>query len=302
MEAMLRLAPEEVVVIGVDTAHKKGEHTLFDERVFLPLDDDMLHSIEMYGVLKPIFVRRAGAVFEVVDGRRRVLHAREVNRAQRERGGGDPRTVRAITEDGDDAHLFGLSRLANRGAKPEHPIQTAEAARELHASGKSLSEIAGYLNVGVPMVRNYLSLLELHSQVREAVADEAVTMTAALKLVVLPAELQVAALEELLRSENRTVAAALAVRNRLCTTESDGRSVREPPPPRRVVQRFLSNPSAFGLGHVSEDFWLGVRWCHGFVPSSRIRGMANAVRTALERGRGRKRSDEPRGGGSESPR
>ncbi|WP_169791661.1 ParB/RepB/Spo0J family partition protein [Sandaracinus amylolyticus] len=284
-ESMLHLAPEDLVLIGVDTPHRKGEHALFDERVFLPLDENMLHSIEMVGVLRPIFVRQVGARYQVVDGRRRVLHAREVNRVLRERDGEAPRTIRAIVQEGDDAHVFGLSRLANRGAKPEHAIQTAEAAQQLLTDGKTLSEIAAYLSIGVPMVRNYLSLLELDALVREAVANETVTMTAALKLVVLPAELQVVALEELLRGENRTVAAAVAVRNRLCTSEVDGKSAREPPPARRVVQRLLADPAAFGLGHVREDFWLGVRWALGFVPSSRIRGMTEAVSNALRSGR-----------------
>ena len=64
------------------------KHPLYDPRVDLPLSDEMVASIMLKGVVKPIIVWKDPESGEtvVVDGRQRVRNAIEANKRLRKRG------------------------------------------------------------------------------------------------------------------------------------------------------------------------------------------------------------------------
>jgi ParB family chromosome partitioning protein len=77
--------PDNLIIIGLDT-DDGPEHPLYDERVKLPLDESTVLNIMAIGVKEPVLVRKTDGNPEVVDGRRRTMHAREANRRLRELG------------------------------------------------------------------------------------------------------------------------------------------------------------------------------------------------------------------------
>lgn len=75
----------DLTIIGLDT--KDGpEHPLYDERIFLPIDEAMVRNIRAFGVIEAINVRKNGPNVEVVDGRQRVRHARIASQRNVEEG------------------------------------------------------------------------------------------------------------------------------------------------------------------------------------------------------------------------
>src|SRR5262245_5872048 len=86
-------APEELVIIGgkclpkdeqgpLDTAHKRGEHDLWDQRLeTVTLTDAEVANVDYFGVLQNVVIRKdpeTGLPF-VVAGRGRVRRARRAN-------------------------------------------------------------------------------------------------------------------------------------------------------------------------------------------------------------------------------
>ena len=278
-ETLLMLRPEDLIVVGVDTAHQQGQHVLWDARAFLPLEEALVESIREHGVQKPVFVRQAEDGWEVVDGRRRVMHAREANR--RRAADGEPLVeVRCLPKRGSEAHLYGVSRLANRGHLEEDPLQTALAAARLVEQGHSRTAVAAYLTCSTSMLAIYLGLLQLHPTIQADVSGGVVSLTAAAKLASLPQDQQLAAYEQMKSGGKLTVADAAAARN-----AQRGAGARSPlalveaPPSRRAIRRLLERPDA-ALSHLGHDFWLGVSWVMGLVPTSRIKGMAASIARA----------------------
>lgn len=123
--------PDKFVIIGVDTPHKQGEHPLWDERCFEPLDDAMVLNIMALGVLEPVLVEPEKDTKRpvVVDGRRRVLHAREACR--RLKAMGEPEIeieAKATRWDEQTAMMVMISANEHRRAdKPLHRIRKAVA-------------------------------------------------------------------------------------------------------------------------------------------------------------------------------
>ncbi len=279
-ETLLMLPPVDLVVIGVDTPHQRGQHVLWDMRAFLPLEEALVESIREHGVQKPVFVRQGEeGRWEVVDGRRRVMHAREANR-RRLSDGEPPVEVRCLPKRGSEAHLYGVSRLANRGHLEEDPLQTALAAARLVEQGHSRSVVAAYLTCSTSMLAIYLGLLQLHPTIQADVSAGVVSLTAAAKLASLPQDKQLAAYESMKAGGKLTVADAAAARNKQRGAAARAPlSIVEAPPSRRAIRRMLERPDP-GLAHLGQDFWLGVQWVMGLQPTSRIKGMAAAIARA----------------------
>lgn len=69
------LNPANLVIIGLDTADD-DTHPLYDERIKLPLDEDKVQNLMVYGVLQAVTVTSKN---EVVLGRQRTRGLREAN-------------------------------------------------------------------------------------------------------------------------------------------------------------------------------------------------------------------------------
>jgi ParB family chromosome partitioning protein len=188
--------PDEIVIVGVDT--KDGpEHPLYDERIKLPLDEGMVRNIQTYGVITPIAFVRDGETVLTVDGRRRVLHAREAKKRQLA-AGEEPVKVPALPKRGEDAYLFGISRASNAMRVNDGPLTNARNAQRMLDMGSSEAEIAVAFGVKVSTVKDWLTLLDLATPVKNAVAKGTLSASAASGLAKLSKEEQAAHLEELL--------------------------------------------------------------------------------------------------------
>lgn len=80
-----KMSPEDITVIGLDTKDDES-HPLYDGRIHMPLEEDTVLNMMEHGVLVPIRVTKDGKSAIVIDGRRRVLHAREANRRLKKKG------------------------------------------------------------------------------------------------------------------------------------------------------------------------------------------------------------------------
>lgn len=187
--------PDDLVVIGHDT--KDGEeHPLYDERVKLPLTEDMVKNIQVYGVLEPVLAQTDGDRTLVVDGRRRVLHAREAAKRQK-KAGEEPVKVPVFFKRGEAVYLFGVSRSANAMRVDDGPMTNARNAQRMLDMGATEEEVAVAFGVTPQSIKTWVSLLDLSSKVQHAVAKREIGIAAACTLAKLPREEQDKHLEEL---------------------------------------------------------------------------------------------------------
>lgn len=266
-----KVHPKDLVIVGIDTDHKEGEHQLW-RKVEKP-KADLIASVKEVGVQKDVW----GSVEKidgkdrivVVDGRTRTLAAREAGLSE----------VSVTIKKGN---LFGLSFLANLGAHGETPLAIAKAAAKMVEAGDSLETIATFLQVGIPMVRIYLSLNELEPSVRGLVEKGEMSMTAASKLKGLSPEEQKKAVEEMRARGELSVAAASQVR--ASKQRKNGRrktDVAASVPKKRVLRRLVEAFDEKELEakvDVKSDFWLGVKFSQGLINPRSIKGLSDAIR------------------------
>ncbi|MBC8730012.1 ParB/RepB/Spo0J family partition protein [Paraburkholderia sp. UCT2] len=188
----------EVLTLVEDPAHP-----LFDSRVYLPLDENMVRNIMYQGVLQAIEVNKnpeTGAV-EVVMGRQRVKNCREANRRLRDRGE-EPKLVPAIVRKvaARDRALVLSAATASENAirQQESPITRAEKMARQLSLGRSEADIGILFGVGPQTVRASLELLECCAAVQDAVEAGKVNVTHAKQLTKLTPDEQRAKVAELI--------------------------------------------------------------------------------------------------------
>ncbi len=212
------LPPDDLVVIGIDTeAKNKNDHYLYDERIKLPADEGMVLNILEYGVLEPIMVTKDGDQVLVVDGRQRVLHAREAVARQKKTGVEEEKHVRVpvMFKRGEESTLFGMSRSANALRRNDSIISNATNAQRMLDMGAEIGTVATTFGVKVSTLQNsWLPLLGLSPKVRAAVAKGEVSPQAALGLTSLPKAEQDEHLDKLREEGVRPTATAVGNRVR----------------------------------------------------------------------------------------
>lgn len=216
----------DLTIIGLDT--KDGpEHPLYDERIFLPIDEAMVRNIRAFGVIEAINVRKNGPKVEVVDGRQRVRHARiasERNVAE----GLPPILVPCLAPiKATDVTAMGVMVSANAHRRDDDPMTRAKKASRMMALGATEADVAVSFGVTKAQVKNYLALLDLAPKVQKAVEAEAVPFTAAIQLADLPREEQVAQLDKMIEAGGVTVTEAKRQRQaRASGADAEPRSKR----------------------------------------------------------------------------
>ncbi|MCO1358846.1 hypothetical protein L0Y97_07965 [Burkholderia multivorans] len=166
-------------------------HPLFDRRALLPYDEALVRNIRHRGVLKAILIHKdpeTGAVI-VVDGRRRVIAAREANRRQRDEGCA-PILVPALPKRGKHAELAGMMVATNQHREEDTPINRAEKMQRLRDLGYDDEQIAAEFRVEPQTVAASLRLLDCTAAVRDALEADQIRVSHALKLAKLPPEQQ----------------------------------------------------------------------------------------------------------------
>lgn len=158
-------------------------HPLFDRRALLAPDESMVRNIRHHGILETVLVYKdpeTGAVL-VVDGRRRVIAAREANRRLREEGL-EIVLVPAIPKRSKAADLAGMMASTNEIRRGDSAVNRAEKMQRMRDIGRDDETIALDFGVDVATVRASLRLLECCADVRNALEADQITITAAIRL------------------------------------------------------------------------------------------------------------------------
>lgn len=275
------MAPEDVVVVGVDTDADVG-HPLYDERIKLPLEEELVLSIMHFGVKVPIKVRRNGEAYEAVDGRRRVLHAREANRrlkAARQ----ELVRLRAEVERGPDVALLGTAMLSNEFRRQDPPVLLATKIQRALDRGMSKREVGLRIGRTPAAIDRLLQLLELHPKVQAAVERGKLSPSAAERLASLAREDQVLALEELaVAGGGERVTSdqtARMIRARRAKLDDDVGEATYPLPTKGQL-RALAAAAVAKKVTLPADFVAAVRWIAGDLPPRRVPGLLVALKMA----------------------
>ena len=189
---------ENLVIIGLDT-EDGPDHELYDERVNLPLDEAMLANIMALGVKEPILVRKTPGkgekTYQVVDGRRRLIHAREAHKRLLKQG--EPGVkVPVIIESGSDEHVATLAVSMNEIRKDDDVLVKAQKAERLMSRLGDKKAVANAFGVTTVTLDNWRKLMELSAPVKKAVASGQLSAHAASKLHGMTPEEQKAELDK----------------------------------------------------------------------------------------------------------
>jgi ParB family chromosome partitioning protein len=173
---------------------------LYDDRVKNPPVEKMVRNLMAKGVRVPIIIAKnpETGLTEVVDGRQRVINAREANRRLVAQGGEPiqvPGMVSKFTGNGGD--LADVMVLTNELREQDMPINRAKKMQRLADLGRDEAAIGLVFGCTVQTVRSTLALLECSAAVRSAVEAGTVNVGQALKLAKMQPEEQRAKVAEL---------------------------------------------------------------------------------------------------------
>jgi len=266
------LDPYKLTIVGHDT-DDGPEHPLYDERIKLPLEQSMIANFRALGVKNPIRVHKTSdGKLIVVDGRRRVLHAREANR-QLAREGEPELEVPVLQEKGsnEDLEMTSISLNEHR-VQDEATTKAAKAVRMLRRTQDNYNAVAIAFGVEVVTIKRWEKFQDLPCNVTKAVADGKITMSAAIKLYGLEDDDLNLALQELEQVGRPTVEAA----ERIAKTRKNGGSAPTPPkaPKKTLLRKLTKIEDAEG---VSDDFLNAVRWVLGEMETSEIEGLESVL-------------------------
>lgn len=248
-------SPSDLTIIGHDT-EDGPEHPHYDPRIKLPVDDLMVRNIAKLGVLKPIFAIRDGNRVIVTDGRRRTIHARLAASRLAEAGETDTFRIPVMIQTGSDQEIYGKSRAANRMNVQDGQLASARSAQKLVDMGSTVDEVAEVFGVSDQTIRNYLQLLSLAPEVIAAMESDELGTTAALALVPLDAEQQVAALTELKKDSAEGSKVTVGKAKRVAAAAASGAkpSAAKVTPKERVEKAVALLTKASGGPNTKEAF------------------------------------------------
>ena len=196
----MSVSPPEVLILGVDTGHKVGDHPLVDERAVAlrgaTVNMALLHSISKFGfdASKPIRLRKEKVSYVdgdgneseevrhvVVDGRNRAMVVRAFNAAQP-----DDTThlepwviVEAQSETDEDIMIV----LNSARSQDSTMMRARRALRLSSVNGKEPEEIATIEGVDAATVRRWLKLCALPKATQKAVDQGKISANVALKIL-----------------------------------------------------------------------------------------------------------------------
>jgi len=196
-----------VVIIGLDTAHKRGEHRLWDERAgSIQMDEPLVANIRTYGVRESVKVRKVKTgngeddyIFEVVDGRQRTKMCREGARRAVAAGEVPPLLKLEVSNDREETQV-GVMISLNAHRFDDTTMVRARKVADLTGMGYTRSDLANMFGVSKQAIANWLVLTALHKTVQSAIEKGTISASAAGQLADVPMPEQPAKLKELVEA------------------------------------------------------------------------------------------------------
>lgn len=190
--------PATVQIVGIDFGGPGDPG--YDERVKLPLDEQMVESITSMGVVRTVIARKDGERIVAVDGRRRVMHARAANLKLQALNplitAGDLIKVPVEVVRGDELALLERSRVANGYAVKDSPLMNARVAQQLLDKGRDMRRISVVFGVSEQTIGDWLKLLDLAPEAAALVESGEMSHNAAVDLTGISMAEQVAVLRK----------------------------------------------------------------------------------------------------------
>lgn len=280
--------PNDLVIVGVDVepATEADQHLVEDDKGRLKVDMAMAKNIAHRGVTVPVIIRIVDDMPCVIDGRRRVIHARKANEIRAEQGL-EPLPVRCILERGGantDAKLTAVS--ANSFRKNHGPMAQARKAADLINAGVSEDEVAVTFGFSKSTLANRLKLLDLPKSVQRHVESGELSFMSALELHGMEAEEAEAAAEELVKEGGGKKGQAKRAKSK-----KGGETEKVERPSLSLIKKVLSTEA---ISECSEDTIRVLRWVTGDLKTPHtIEGLTDAVKEAQDSG---KKKAPPRAG------
>lgn len=274
-----RFDPNAVVIIGVDTDHKAGEHPYreTDERMNVEIPREFIDSVKSKGVQVPVGIRRtADKKLEVAFGRRRSMANRIAN-AELLAEGKEPKLLPAIiVKDTDDREAVETMILENELRLDDTPLAKAKKLEIALAFGHTDASAAAAFGVSITAVRNWKKLLDLAPEIKDKVEMGEISSSAAMDLAVLPKEEQVTRFEELKAEapEGKPVTVKQTTRTRRKATKSSAETPFKVPT-RKVVHDLVKNVETSGL---PEDAIAMLKWLTGHAEPKDVFGLEEALK------------------------
>lgn len=306
---VFRFAPEDVVIIGLDTKHKEGEHPLWDERIALPINQAIVDNLVENGWEGVIRGRMEGKSVVVVNGRQSIRAAREANKIRLEKGL-DPIEALVEVKNLSDEDAMALMIQFNEMRAEDDTLTKARKAYRFMALGKTKEATALRFGVAPTTIDMWGNLLKLHSDVQAMIRSGQIGAKAASRLAVLNPDNQVAAARKLLAAGQATTAGAeQMVRNVKAAVTEAAKPPSNPPaavdgageapdsdPAIVIPQVGYSRPTMDTLrkvhravskhqGNLPLQARLLLAWVIGEGPAEDVEGLADVLRTLKHRGR-----------------
>lgn len=194
--------PDQLLIVGLDVHKGDRDHALYDERIHLPVDENLVKNIMVYGVIMPVIVREEDGKLLVVDGRQRVRAAREAARRFGQSGEHEVK-VPIKRQRGTDEILMGVMISANELRRGDEILEKAAKALRLVTLQGDARGVAIAFGTSETTIRNWLSLMEALPEVRDAIKREDISASAGIELSRMPREEQKAALDLLLEERQQ---------------------------------------------------------------------------------------------------
>ncbi|MDP2587217.1 MAG: ParB/RepB/Spo0J family partition protein [bacterium] len=187
--------PDPVVATGaleIEIAAIKPNPFQPRKQFSLPELEDLASSIREHGILEPLVISptaRTGA-YTLVAGERRLRAAELAGLA----------TVPVVIRQTDDQEKLELALIENIQRQDLNPLEEARALRKLLRDfSLSQDQVAKRVGRSRPAVANCVRLLELSSDVQQALLSSQISSGHAKCMVVLSREHQIALLQEIMR-------------------------------------------------------------------------------------------------------
>lgn len=171
----------------------------FDERALLETSDSLVKNIMTNGVIQPVVIAKDGSQAVVVAGRQRVKAAREANQRLSEMGA-EPLKVPCVLRRGDNAEMYGIVIAENEQRRDDIPMDKARKLNRYLNYGGTIELAAEVFGVSLNTIKNWMALLDLTDEAKEAVKSGDISSSAAKELSHLPNQEQEKAIKKIKRS------------------------------------------------------------------------------------------------------